>query len=195
VDNLLLFTTSDALMEKMKANINAEWETTDLGEPSKIIGIEITRTADSISIGQRQYVETILKREGMDRTNPVMMPLDPGTPIQLNPDGNKGNQSNLYARLLGELQFLVNATRPDISYAVSQLASYTANPSMQHTGLLKRVLCYLKGTKDYAITYHARATRDTNIFHGFADAGYANCDDLKSTSAYVFLAAGGVITW
>jgi hypothetical protein len=182
-------------MEKMKANINAEWETTDLGEPSKIIGIEITRTADSISIGQRQYVETILKREGMDRMNPVTMPLDPGTPIQLNPDGNKGNQSNLYARLLGELQFLVNATRPDISYAVSQLASYTANPSMQHTGLLKRVLCYLKGTKDYAITYHARATRDTNIFHGFADAGYANCDDLKSTSAYVFLAAGGVITW
>ena len=91
VDDLLLFVTSDALMEKMKANINAEWETTNLGEPSKIIGIEITRTTDSISIGQRQYVETILKREGMDRTNPVAMPLDPGTPIQLNPDGNEGN--------------------------------------------------------------------------------------------------------
>jgi len=66
---------------------------------------------------------------------------------------------------------------------------------MQHMGLLKRMLHYLKGTKDYAITYHARATRDTNIFHGFADAGYANCDDLKSTSAYIFLAAGGTITW
>ena len=66
---------------------------------------------------------------------------------------------------------------------------------MQHTGLLKRVLHYLKGTKDYAITYRARAARDTNIFHGFTDAGYANCDDLKSTSAYVFLAAGGAITW
>jgi hypothetical protein len=42
VNDLLLFTMSDTLMEKMKANISTEWETTDLGEPSKIIGIEIT---------------------------------------------------------------------------------------------------------------------------------------------------------
>ena len=42
VDNLLLFVTSDALIEKTKQNISAKWETTDLGEPSKIIGIKIT---------------------------------------------------------------------------------------------------------------------------------------------------------
>jgi len=33
---------SDLLMEKMKNDICTKWETTDLGEPSKIIGIEIT---------------------------------------------------------------------------------------------------------------------------------------------------------
>ncbi len=42
VDDLLLFATLDALMENMKANINAEWETMDLSKPSKIIRIEIT---------------------------------------------------------------------------------------------------------------------------------------------------------
>ena len=52
VDDLLLFATSDALMEKTKQNISTEWETTDLGEPSKIIGIEITQSANTISIGQ-----------------------------------------------------------------------------------------------------------------------------------------------
>jgi len=41
VDNLLLFTTSDLLMKKMKNDICTEWETTDLREPFKIIGIEI----------------------------------------------------------------------------------------------------------------------------------------------------------
>ena len=130
VDDLLLFATSDPLMEKTKRDISAEWETTDLGEPSKIIGIEITRTAHSITIGQQQYIETILRREGMERANPVLMPLDPNTPLEPNPDGNEGSRSNSYARLLGELQFLANAMRPDISYAVSRLASYTANPSL-----------------------------------------------------------------
>jgi hypothetical protein len=75
VNNLLLFATSDALMEKMKQNISTEWETTDLGEPSKIISIEITQSANTISIRQKQYIENILKCEGMDHTNPVSMPL------------------------------------------------------------------------------------------------------------------------
>jgi hypothetical protein len=153
VDDLLLFMMSNTLMEKMKQNISTKWETTDLGKPSKIIGIEITWSMNAISIGQRQYVENILKHEGMDCANPVSMPLDPNSPLEPNPDDNEGSWSNLYTQLLRELQFLANATCLDISYAVSQLASYTANPSMQHIGMLKRVLHYLKGTKEYGITY------------------------------------------
>jgi len=91
VNNLLLFMTSDALMEKMKQNISTEWETTDLREPSKIISIEITQSANTISIGQKQYVETILKHKGMDCANPVSMPLDPNSPLEPNPDSNEGS--------------------------------------------------------------------------------------------------------
>jgi hypothetical protein len=65
------------------------------------------------------------------------MPLDPNVRIESNPDGNEGDRSNAYAQLLGELQFIANATRPDIAYAVNRLASYTANPSMQHQTALK----------------------------------------------------------
>jgi hypothetical protein len=34
-----------------------------------------------------------------------------------------------------------------------------------------------------------------NLFHGFADATFANADDYKSTTGYVFLASEGAITW
>jgi hypothetical protein len=106
--------------------------------------------------------------------------------------------TNSYARLLGELQFIANSTRPDISYAVNKLAAYTANPSLQHHSALKQILRYLAGTKTLGITYSKPQdeTGDDNLFHGFADAAYANADDLKSTTGYVFLAAGGAaITW
>ena len=65
-------------------------------------------------------------------------------------------------------------------------------------GALKRVLRYLTGTKSYGITYSNSPTftsSDPNHFHGFADAAFTNQDDLKSTSGYVFRAAGGAITW
>ena len=35
----------------------------------------------------------------------------------------------------------------------------------------------------------------TNLFHRYADATFTNADDHKSMTGYVFLAAGGAITW
>ena len=137
VDDLLLFATSDDLMKKMKEEIQSEWEVTNLGEPAKIVGIEIKRNNNSITITQENYIDTILKREGMDDANPVSMPMDLNIKIQPNPDGNKGSRSNYYAKLSGELQFLTNSTGPDIAYAVNKLAAYTANLSLQHVGALK----------------------------------------------------------
>jgi len=73
VNNLLLFATMIRLVNKMKADIKAEWEVTNLGEPSKIVGIEITIGKDSIAILQSKYIELILKKEGLEQANPVAM--------------------------------------------------------------------------------------------------------------------------
>jgi Reverse transcriptase (RNA-dependent DNA polymerase) len=50
VDDLLMFTMMDTSMETMKQDICSEWETTDLREPTKIIGIEITLTDWTVTI-------------------------------------------------------------------------------------------------------------------------------------------------
>jgi len=140
VDDLLLFTNSKETMEEIKKDICAEWETTDMGEPTKIVGIEITQSPGQISISQRKSIENILKRQSLINANPVKMPLDPNIKIEPNPDGNEGDRSNVYAQLIGELQFITNSTWPNIMYAINRLASYTANPSMQHQMALKRIL-------------------------------------------------------
>jgi hypothetical protein len=49
--------------------------------------------------------------------------MDPNVNIEPNLDGNEGDRSNSYAQLIGELQFLASATRPDIMYTVNQLVS------------------------------------------------------------------------
>ena len=121
----------------------------------------------------------------MDRANPVGMPLDNNVTLEPNPDGNIGDRSNSYARLIGELQFIANATRPDIAYAISRLSAFTANPTMQHVTALKRVLRYLSGTRTYGITY-CDVLDHPNYFHGYADASFASTDDYKSITGYVF---------
>jgi hypothetical protein len=62
--------------------------------------------------------------------------------------------------------------------------------------VLKQILWYLAGTKDLSITYSKATTNSANnSFFGFANTAFANHDDHKLTSGYVFLAAGGAITW
>ena len=190
----MLFAMAEKLIEWTKASLEAEWKLTDLGEPVKIIGIEITLSNHSITISQCQYLESILQKEHMDKANTVGMLLDPNVILEPNPDGSTGDRSNSYARLIGELQFIVNTTRPDIAHVISRLSSYTANPTMQHISALKHVLRYLSGTRSYGITY-GNILGHPNPFLSYADAVFANSDEQKSTTGYVFMMAGGAITW
>ena len=194
VDDMLTFAMTIALRDKTKSDIESEWEITDLGVPTKIVGIELSISPDHIFISSSKYIESILLREGLGRSNSISTPLDPNITLVPNPDGNVGDRSNAYASLLGELQYIATATRPDIAYAVNQLASYTANPSLQHHTALKCILQYLSGTRTHGITY--KAVKDhLDFFTGYADAAYANTDDYRSTTGYVFLAGEGAITW
>jgi len=153
VDDLLLFTTWDEGMANLKMALEKIFDVTDLGDPSRIVGIEITRTKETLTISQPLYIDSILRKYGMEHVNPVSTCLDPNHKLEPNKEIREPNQSNDYASLIGSLQYLAIATRPDIAFAVNRLASYTANPSLEHYGAAKRLLRYIKGTRDYGITY------------------------------------------
>ncbi len=54
---------------------------------------------------------------------------------------------------IGSLMYLSVNTRPDIAYAVGNLAKFNSCPSRVHWTALKRVLRYLKGTMNYGIQF------------------------------------------
>ncbi len=134
----------------------------------------------------------------MGDANPVSTPMDPNISLEPNKEKGETNCSNDYASLIGSLQYLATATCPDIAYAVNRLAAYTTNLSFTHYGAAKCMLRYIKGTRNYGITYHAHSMQhvgptDSNIFYGFLDAAFANADDRRSISGYVYLSNGGLI--
>jgi hypothetical protein len=97
---------------------------------------------------------------------------------------------NLFQQLIGCLIYLSNVTRPDIAYAVGYLARNMQKPSQADWSHGKRVLRYLKGTRDLSINY---AEQDQLV--GYSDASYAETKDRKSVSGYVFMQARAPITW
>jgi hypothetical protein len=154
---------------------------TDLGEPSKIIGIQIKRDSDSISISQNKIYRSYTQKRKHGPSEPSSHALGSQRSDTTKSRRTEGNRSNPFAQLLGELQYLANATRPDIAFAVNRLASYTANPSMKHYKMIKRILRYLAGTKEYGITYRKSYTKIEPII-GYSDAAHGNCEERKSTT-------------
>ncbi|XP_057980167.1 secreted RxLR effector protein 161-like [Malania oleifera] len=84
-------------------------------------------------------------------------------------------------------------TRLDISFAVGMLGRYQSNLGMEHWKATKKVLRYLKGVKHCMLTY--RRIDQLEVF-GYSDSDFAGCvDSRKSTYGYLFLLAGGAISW
>ncbi|RVW64514.1 Retrovirus-related Pol polyprotein from transposon TNT 1-94 [Vitis vinifera] len=98
-----------------------------------------------------------------------------------------------YSSVVGSLMYAQVCTRPDIAFVVGMLGRYLSNPGSQHWKAAKKVLRYLQGTKDLMLTYQR-----TNLLDvvGFCDADFAGCiDDKKSTTGYIFMMAGGAVSW
>ncbi|XP_059598730.1 secreted RxLR effector protein 161-like [Vitis vinifera] len=96
-----------------------------------------------------------------------------------------------YASAVGSLMYAQVCTRPDIAFAVGTLGQ--SNPGIDHWKAAKKVIRYLQGTKDYELMY--RRTSNLKVV-GYSDSDIANCvDSRKSTSGYIFILAGGAISW
>ncbi|KAL8153826.1 hypothetical protein V2J09_011586 [Rumex salicifolius] len=54
-----------------------EFEMTDLGRMKYFLGIEVKQLEEGIFISQRKYVTEVLKRFGMENSNPVWNPMTP----------------------------------------------------------------------------------------------------------------------
>ena len=105
-------------------------------------------------ISQEGYARDILKRFGMEDSNPMNTPMEPKTKLSRNDEGVVIDE-NLYRSLVGSLRYLT-CTRPDISYAVGVISRYMESPKSSHWKTAKRILRYVKGTTDLGLLYPRR---------------------------------------
>lgn len=99
-----------------------------------------------------------------------------------------------YKQLLGSVAFAALGTRPDIAYAVSSCARFNHCFTRSHYTALKKVVCYLKATKEYGISF--LVTNSPHTLEAYCDANYGqDTHDRKSGSGVVLTINNGPIAW
>ena len=141
----------------------------------------------------------MLARFGMTKCNPISVPADPHSRLSklMSPTTREETEAmkNIpYREAVGCLMYLANTTRPDISFAVGQVARFCSNPGKAHWAAVTRILAYLAGTWDYCLRLGGRET-STEV-SGYVDADLAgDIDSHRSTSGCVIQLNGGAVSW
>lgn len=194
VDDMLMMATSPEALNSSIKNLGKEVELKDLGEPTYILGIEVSHDKNNktLTISQKKYIDEILRRYKMEDSKPVKTPMDAAS---RNNDSEGVTASKVlnapYQNLIGNLMYLVQGTRPDLAFATSFLSQFNQNPTETHWKMAKRVLRYIKGTQNVGITY----TTCQEPIIGYCDASWNECSTGRSRSGYVYTMSRGAISW
>ena len=199
VDDLVMAGSSDAVIMEFKAELSARYDMKDLGEVQYVLSMEVSRdrAAGTIEVSQCKYITDVLRRFGMLECHAAPTPMDPAVKL-VKAASTVGKakakaEDYPYQEVVGSLMYLMVTTRPDIAYAVSQLARYMSCHGPQHHEAAKRVLRYLKGTMTLGLTY---GTSKDLTLQGFSDSDWGgNTETRRSTTGYAFMLAGGAVSW
>ncbi|RVW83074.1 Retrovirus-related Pol polyprotein from transposon TNT 1-94 [Vitis vinifera] len=202
LDRVVYFEDVSSVDERSsdKAHVVTHFDMKDLGEAFYVLGIKILRDRANgvLKLSQRAYIERILKRFNMHNCKSTKAPIVKGDKFSKaqcpqNDDEREEMKTIPYSSVVGSLMYAQVCTRPDIAFVVGMLGRYLSNPGSQHWKAAKKVLRYLQGTKDLMLTYQRTSLLDVV---GFCDADFAGCiDDKKSTTGYIFMMAGGAVSW
>ena len=147
VDDCGISSTSQENIDKFIASLRKEGLVLTQEESfSEFLGIEFEVRPDGTHVmTQRGLIKKVLSAARMEDCNPNSTPASQ-TPLGADKDGEPMDETWSYRAIVGMLLYLSGNTRPDIAFAVSQVARFSHDPKKSHASAIKTILRYLKGS-------------------------------------------------
>lgn len=172
------------------------------GPADCFVGIQIARDGlkKTIHISQENYIKRLLEKFGLSDCNTRVVPVDPFSSLSKGFDGRENDISTRptlmepFREAVGSFIYAVTCTRPDITFAVSQVSQFSSSPTQAHWEAAKRIFSYLNGTASHGIVFGSSDSRNELV--AYTDADFAsNLDDRRSTTEIILMLIGGPLSW
>ena len=191
VDDMGIAGQNMKLVNKIKNEFMLKYSMKDLGEPKKMLGLQFKYSLNRIFISIPQYITKIYHQYeswfticGNYRT-PMAVNTRLTKSMCPTTDSEKAFMSNIpYREIVGALLWCSTVCRPDLSYAVNQVAKFNSNPGLAHWEALQRILLYAYQSCEWGILF--QGPKDDNIvydpiinFGSWADANFSTDPDTS----------------
>ena len=137
---------ADKVFEELEKR---KFKLTDEGTMEEYLGIQIDHNNDgSYRMSQPFLVDRIINFiPGMSEARSANSPACSSVILTKDIDGEPRKEHWNYRTAIGMLNYLVNCTHPELSYAVHQCARFCHDPKRSHEQAVKRIIRYLLSTQ------------------------------------------------
>ena len=122
VDDIIVTGPNKMLIYSRKKLFMEKWECHDLGQCSEFLRSRICYENGKIYLDQCPYVDKILERFGLANARHAQTPLPTGYRPEPFDGTSTPQRRALYQSVIGSLLYLMIGSRPDIAFAVCQMA-------------------------------------------------------------------------
>ena len=173
-----------------------------VGPLEHFLGVKIERQRDNgtVKLSIAAHISRVLKVAGMEDCKPTVTPVGGQDRMptladyaKLSDEGKKEALKCPYREVVGALQFIEGACRPDISYCLRIAAKFNSKPCPEAWAWVKRILRYLKGTMGLGINFVGNMN---GTIQTCTDSSHAGDPDTRRSISSVFIKyAGNLIYW
>jgi hypothetical protein len=205
VDDCLIFSREKKFADELITSLRTQFTLSEEGEVSAYLGVQMELNEDTgqVTMSQPFLIQRIIELLGdaISEANIKDTPAVYKEILHKDEFGPDRKQGWKYRSAIGMLNYLAASTRPDCLFAVHQCARFSANPKLSHERAVKRIIRYLKGTKDKGVILTPDETKgiqcyvDADFAGGYSSETSEDPVSVFSRTGYVIYYYGCPVTW
>ena len=186
-DDIIIASHDLATMNSAKAVLLQAFEGTDNGILTSFCGVEVRSDDGKVSLSMEYYWDKLMRKFNVGTDEVESSPLKTKIKRSDCPSEPDEQLKTNYLQIIGSIIYGYTHCRLDLAFPVNMLTRIMHSPAEQHYNLLRKLLHYINGTKNWTLNFY----RDYTVTYGMDFIFFGNVDAAHADDEETFRSTGG----
>jgi hypothetical protein len=186
-DDIIVVSHDPETMNSAKASLLQAFEGTDNGILTSFCGVKVKSDEGQVSLSMEYYWDKLMRKFHVQPDEIESSPLKTKIKRSECPIEPDEHLKTSYLQIIGSIIYGYTHCRLDLAFPVNMLTRIMHSPAEQHYNLLRKLLHYINGTKNWILNFY----RNHTVFYGMDFIFFCNVDAAHADDEETHRSTGG----